>query len=205
MKKLFAVACLLLFACSSAQADQYWFKVRVPAQSVSVIYLDTINCAGLDALGCYEEPFQGFGVIMIKRGLPPDVEQCVLKHERHHADGYDHLSGRQSFIDCGDGNWIEYAVEKVGTLENVKYAIGADVGTTTATQLLTHRTELNPVIVACGKALGLGPHAGIIVCSVAAGVAVYYALKKIDSPKLNAAVVVIESGMAARNAYVFTH
>lgn len=97
------------------------------------------------------------------------------------------------------------SVEEVGTLENAKCAIAADVGTTTLTQIFTNRTELNPIIVACGKALGLGPQAGIIICSVAAGIAVYYALKEINSPELNAAVVVVEGTMAARNLFVMPH
>ena len=95
--------------------------------------------------------------------------------------------------------------EQIGTHENLKRAIGADVATTTATQLFTTRTELNPLVAGCAKALPFGPHAGIIVCTVAAGILAYQIITRIDNPKLTAAAVVIESGMAARNIYVFGH
>ena len=96
-------------------------------------------------------------------------------------------------------------VEQIGTHKNRKYAIGSDVGTTIATQIFTNRLELNPFVNGCYKTLGLAPHAGIILCSIAAGIIAYQIITRIDNPKVTAAAVVIESGMAARNVYVFGH
>ena len=96
-------------------------------------------------------------------------------------------------------------VEQIGTHQNLRNAIGADVATTTATQLFTKRIELNPFVNGCYKTLGLAPHAGIILCSIAAGVIAYQIITRVDNPKVTAAAVVIESGMAARNIYVFGH
>ena len=96
-------------------------------------------------------------------------------------------------------------VEQIGTHKNLRRAIGADVATTTATQLFTTRTELNPLVAGCAKALPFGPHVGIIACSVMASIAAYKLITWVDNPKLTAAAVVIESGMAARNVYVFGH
>jgi len=84
-------------------------------------------------------------------------------------------------------------------------AVGADAATTTATQLLTKRTELNPVIVACSHALGLGPHAGIILCTVAASVALYEVIAHVNNPSLTSAATIAEFWMAGRNIYVFKH
>ncbi len=97
------------------------------------------------------------------------------------------------------------SVDQIGTHKNLGRAISADVGTTTLTQLFTQRTELNPIVAGCAKAIGLGPHAGIIVCAVAAGIVAYQIITHIDNLKLTAAAVVIESGMAVRNVYVFGH
>ena len=99
---------------TSAHAGPYWFKDREPAKNVTVIYADKVDCGGIDALGCYMG-YGDFGVIIVKAGLSAWIAACVLKHERHHADGFDHVSGAQPFIDCGDGNWAS-----VTTMEGMR-------------------------------------------------------------------------------------
>jgi hypothetical protein len=96
----------LLLCAMPAHAGDYWFHDRVAATDVMVIYLPEITCRENEpALGCYRE-WYGHGVIQVKAGLPPAVAECVLNHERHHADGYDHPSLALSFIDCGNGTWL---------------------------------------------------------------------------------------------------
>ena len=106
----------IALSVSHAVASQYWFKTRIQADSVQIEYVDRIDCAGYDALGCYRESY-GRGTIQIRKGLQTYVESCVLKHEQHHARGYDHPSGLQPFIDCGDGNWVSSeTLQKLGYL-----------------------------------------------------------------------------------------
>jgi len=101
---------------------------------------------------------------------------------------------------------LQTTSNSLGSLDTFAQAAGADVGTTVATKLLTHRTELNPVILWCSKTLGLGvTPVGIIVCSVAAAVVAYKVLEYIDEPKITATATVIEFGMAARNILLINH
>jgi len=104
---------LVAMLIADANADQYWFRTRLPSPHVSVIYLDEIE-GGADYLGRFYDYGYGYGVITIRKGLPEYVEQCVLKHEQHHAAGYDHVSARMPFIDCSDGNFIS-----AGTLQQL--------------------------------------------------------------------------------------
>ena len=115
MHRLIYALTLTLFT-SSIYASQYWFKTRIQADSVRIEYVDRIDCAGYDALGCYRESY-GSGVIQIRKGLQAYVSECVLKHEQHHARGYDHPSGLQPFIDCADGNFLSSeALQRLGLL-----------------------------------------------------------------------------------------
>ena len=99
------IAFLVAMLIADANADRYWYRTRLPSPHVSVIYLDEIE-GGADYLGRFYDYGYGFGVITIRKGLPQHIEQCVLKHEQHHATGYDHVSARMPFIDCSDGNFI---------------------------------------------------------------------------------------------------
>ena len=115
IKRTIYAITLTLFT-TSIYASHYWFKTRIQADSVRIEYVDRIDCGGYDALGCYRESY-GKGVIQIRKGLPAYVESCVLKHEKKHANGEDHPTGLQPFIDCGNGTWISSeALQRLGLL-----------------------------------------------------------------------------------------
>lgn len=116
MVKRWLYGAAFALACGSALSGQYWFKTRVEADAVVVEYVDRIDCGGVDAFGCYRESY-GKGVIQVRRGLQSYVERCVLRHEQHHAAGFDHVSGLQPYIDCADGNWISSeTLQRLGML-----------------------------------------------------------------------------------------
>ena len=108
MKHALLLLLCLLLASTCAQASDYWFRTGQAVQSAPVVYVDQVTCGEeTDALGCFLEIWPGVaGVIVIKKGMPIWLTQCVLDHELMHKEGWRHPLWRLAHLDCGNGNWI---------------------------------------------------------------------------------------------------
>lgn len=97
-----------LFLTECAFAGDYWFKTSQAVAEAPVVYVDEVTCGEYqNALGCFLEIWAGHaGVIVVKKGLHPELERCVIAHEKKHAEGWRHPLIRWSFIDCGDGSFL---------------------------------------------------------------------------------------------------
>lgn len=101
------VACVavgvLLGGC--ATRGPYWQKVREPIPIKETRYV-LAPCGRASLGGCAR---LADGIREIKRGMPAAQTACVLSHEQHHFDGYDHpeFDSSDAFdkfaSDCGDG------------------------------------------------------------------------------------------------------
>lgn len=89
---------LCLQACGG-----YWYarpELAGPVRAVvEVENIECRTCALSDSWGLWDV---GTGVIQIKRGLSAEDRDCVLRHEKYHAEGYDHDFGwRILRLNCG--------------------------------------------------------------------------------------------------------
>lgn len=106
------VAALLLAGCA---LPPYWKHTGQPRKVMAVLRAKTVTCNGVDSIGCF---IPLTGTVLIKEGLSPEVERCVLTHEgsitpgvKSHANGWTHGEGNNAvgtteWIDCGDGTEV---------------------------------------------------------------------------------------------------
>lgn len=96
------IAALLISVLSGC--GTYWFPASwPPVQVTGVIEVDH-PCAPRDLLGCFHTDT---GLIEVKKGLPPHVRDCVLRHEWKHSEAWDHDLRPVYAIDCGDGTIVQ--------------------------------------------------------------------------------------------------
>ena len=109
---LIAIIMIALNGCASVPAIPYWVKVRPAQPRTAPIYLPYVQYAGVSEWGLYD---QTLNLIFVKSTLPSYVRRCVVKHEDHHQDGFDHPMSLPvdafigGVVDCGDGTWISGA------------------------------------------------------------------------------------------------
>lgn len=92
-------------------------------------------------------------------------------------------------------------IERFGTVDNFVKCASADVITTAFGLSTGSLVERNPLTRALTIG-SLGKVAGTVVPVIALSIAAYYALKRIDAPKLTQTVTVLTCAAAVHNAYL---
>ena len=103
MRYLAFLAALLLTACSRGPYWEYTDKPGTVAGVLETASMFTVCHAA--ALGCYD---RNTGIVWIAQGLEPNMRQCVISHEYHHAAGFTHPGFNEPSlgVDCGDGTIV---------------------------------------------------------------------------------------------------
>ena len=94
---LAVIVVVLIVGC--ATTESYWVKTRPAVQVKQIVYVN--NPCGRPINGCYNRNTR---IIELQRGMVLAKHDCVLAHEKKHADGYEHPNERTNYaVDCGDG------------------------------------------------------------------------------------------------------
>jgi hypothetical protein len=94
---------LLLSGCA---ITPYWTpEPRLVAPVLRVVDVPVLTCNDGHAWSCWEYER---GEIQVLIGVPASARDCLISHERKHAEGWTHNIERRHFaIDCGDGTmWL---------------------------------------------------------------------------------------------------
>lgn len=96
---------LLAGSLTACAAPGYWYKVRDPIPVEHIVEVD-FPCGNRSLDGCANLIGR---TIELKRGMPATQRDCVLRHEKHHFEGYDHHQHVIAYaIDCGDGTLSQF-------------------------------------------------------------------------------------------------
>ena len=94
---------LMLGGCAS---DPYWIRYDGLRGEVKHIVRVDFPCKNIGWEGCWNA---ASGTIEVKKGMPKALEDCVISHERKHAQGFTHERRIEFSKDCGDGTrWIPH-------------------------------------------------------------------------------------------------